>query len=74
MTAAQRQGMLLDPVGMLIPDGTIDATDRQFLVGDYVPVGTPDTVPGFITVSGGGRRVAVAGGGRRVTVSGGGRT
>jgi hypothetical protein len=38
-TEAQRNGALLDCCGVLIPDGAVDAADRQTLVGDYLPGG-----------------------------------
>jgi hypothetical protein len=42
-TLAKRNSGLLDATGVLVPDGTIDAADRQTLVGDYLP--TPQDAP-----------------------------
>jgi hypothetical protein len=38
-TAAKRNAALLRLSGVLLPDGTIDAADRQTLVGDYALAG-----------------------------------
>jgi hypothetical protein len=36
-TEPRRNSALLDECGVLLPDGLVDAADRQTLVGDYLP-------------------------------------
>jgi hypothetical protein len=38
-TATKRLAALLDGAPVLLPDGTLDAPDRQFMVGDYYLAG-----------------------------------
>jgi hypothetical protein len=40
-TAAKRNAALLETVGIPLPDGALDAADRQTMLGDYGPFDAP---------------------------------
>lgn len=42
-TSAKRQSAFVDPWGVVLPDGTIDAADRETLLGQYggIPAAPP---------------------------------
>lgn len=50
-TAAKRQSAFIDPWGVVLPDGTIDAADRETLLGQYggIPAGPPAAGGGRLT-------------------------